>query len=362
MHKIVLFFILLSLSSSAATYNSQTAGDWNTSSSWDNGVPNSNPTTNNDVINVMHSITLNGNLEVRGGSTLNVLGCDTLFINGDVIFKNNSIVNVASCAVLVINGSVTNENNSNQIFIDGIIKITGNFTGGNKSILSGGGSMQLGGSLTLNGSGNNTAQVFGITASCPSDCNIGAIGALPVELVSFAAEKIEHGIQLSWTTASETNCNYYEILRSRDGYEFESIEIISGSGTTSDVSSYSFLDNNPIQGLSYYRLYQYDYDGAKHDLGIVSVMSAGTIEMRIYPNPVMQGTQLHLALSVDQSQTVQIKLHCMNGSVNSVSNAFDLYKGNNNITLPSYENIVPGIYFIEVIGDRIRQQLKFIVY
>jgi hypothetical protein len=362
MHKIILFFILVSFSATAETYNSVADGDWNTSSTWDDGIPASNPTQSNDVINIMHSITLNGDLEVQSGTILNILGCDTLIINGDVIFKNNSVVNVASCAALIINGNVNNRNNSDQITIDGLIQITGNFTGGNKSILDGTGNMELGGALTLQGSGGNTAQVFGITQSCISGCNLGQIGSLPVELINFTAANTEQGVQLVWSTASETNCYYYEIQRSRDGYTFETIKTIEGSGTTADVSYYSYSDAHPIPGVSYYRLNQYDYDGTKNDLGIVSVQHEPTVEMKVYPNPVSQGNSLFLALKVDQNQIIQTKLQAINGSTKAVSHTFKLYKGSNSITLPSYDNLAPGVYFIEVIGDNIRQKLKFVVY
>ena len=83
---------------------------------------------------------------------------------------------------------------------------------------------------------------------------------LPIELVNFEAKAELGFVALDWTTASETNCNEYAVLRSVDGELFEEIGVIAGSGTSTVEHQYSFIDDAPITGMTYYKLKQVDYD------------------------------------------------------------------------------------------------------
>ncbi|MEY4927602.1 MAG: hypothetical protein RI894_2038 [Bacteroidota bacterium] len=86
---------------------------------------------------------------------------------------------------------------------------------------------------------------------------------LPVEWLSFTlqANNAPTAVNLFWTTASERNCAYFEIARSRDGLSFETIGKITANGTTTNISNYKAIDNEPLTGLSYYRIKQIDQDG-----------------------------------------------------------------------------------------------------
>ena len=87
--------------------------------------------------------------------------------------------------------------------------------------------------------------------------------ALPVVLISFngeVIEEIETNVLLEWVVGSQINNDYFTIQRSTDLIEWKNIGEISGVGNTSTQLSYNFIDTNPIEGSSYYRLKQTDYD------------------------------------------------------------------------------------------------------
>ena len=84
---------------------------------------------------------------------------------------------------------------------------------------------------------------------------------LPVELVSFTSQCNESNVSLAWSTATETNNNYFTIERSDDGVAFRAIGTVQGGGNSSQMLSYSFVDNEPTAGTTYYRLKQTDYNG-----------------------------------------------------------------------------------------------------
>src|SRR5690554_3581050 len=94
---------------------------------------------------------------------------------------------------------------------------------------------------------------------------------LPIELITFDAVKKDRQVELLWKTATETNNDFFTIERSIDGKYWESIQTISGAGNSVKVLDYSWTDNSPYAGVSYYRLNQTDYDGSTKSFNIISV-------------------------------------------------------------------------------------------
>lgn len=76
---------------------------------------------------------------------------------------------------------------------------------------------------------------------------------LPIELLSFTGEAKDGYNILRWTTASETNNDYFTILKSTDGDNFEPIAIIKGAGNSIQNLNYSFIDKNLFAGINYYK-------------------------------------------------------------------------------------------------------------
>jgi hypothetical protein len=111
---------------------------------------------------------------------------------------------------------------------------------------------------------------------------------LPVELLSFDCELWnEDQVKLSWQTAVEINNDYFTIERSPDGNAWEEIEKIDGAGNSVERLAYATIDLNPLQGLSYYRLKQTDFDGtySYSEIRTVSVSKSVKRAIQIYPNP-----------------------------------------------------------------------------
>ncbi len=90
-----------------------------------------------------------------------------------------------------------------------------------------------------------------------------ASSPLPVEWLSFTLQtsNAPAAVKLFWQTASERNCRYFEVERSRDGANFERIGSVNANGNTTTISSYNAIDGKPLTGQAYYRIKQIDYDG-----------------------------------------------------------------------------------------------------
>jgi hypothetical protein len=89
--------------------------------------------------------------------------------------------------------------------------------------------------------------------------------------------------------ASEEINAGFEVQRSSNGEEWETIDFVEGNGTTLEVQNYTYTDEEPFADNNYYRLKQIDYDGEFEYTHLVSVKygkSDKAENLRIFPNPV----------------------------------------------------------------------------
>ncbi|RYY84773.1 MAG: LamG domain-containing protein [Chitinophagaceae bacterium] len=90
----------------------------------------------------------------------------------------------------------------------------------------------------------------------------GGNNALPVSLLSFEATALKTGeVRLLWQTASETNNDYFSVMRSKDAISWEQALRVAGAGNSTSLRSYEATDANPHAGVSFYRLRQTDFNG-----------------------------------------------------------------------------------------------------
>lgn len=100
------------------------------------------------------------------------------------------------------------------------------------------------------------------------DCSV----VLPISLIAFYGVYKEGIITLHWTTASEINNSHFELERSVDGLEWQTVANISGAGNSTQTLYYAYEDSKFHQDVvNYYRLKQVDYDGAFEYHDIISV-------------------------------------------------------------------------------------------
>ncbi|MCE7065319.1 C25 family cysteine peptidase [Dyadobacter sp. CY326] len=133
-------------------------------------------------------------------------------------------------------------------------------------------------------------------------------GALPVDLISFDA-KVNgvDNVEVTWKTASEKNNSHFVVERSYNARNFESIGRVEGKGDSNSEHAYSFIDSNPLDGTSYYRLTQVDLDeivggqtkpGISTASSIVSVTRNNTSTLSVSPNPTADFVDIDLKAPV----------------------------------------------------------------
>jgi len=94
---------------------------------------------------------------------------------------------------------------------------------------------------------------------------------LPIELLSFEAEKWEDRNIIKWQTASEYNSDYFDIQWSTDDINWISIGEMPAMGFSTSNVSYSLIHYKYEPTFNYYRLIQYDFDGQFEIFGPIVV-------------------------------------------------------------------------------------------
>ena len=195
-------------------------------------------------------------------------------------------------------------------------------------------------------------------------------GGTPVELTSFYANYIqnENTIELTWSTATETNNSGFGILRfaQNDNDEWSKIGFVPGHGTTTEKQHYSFTDNDVKPGKYQYKLKQIDYDGTFEYSQIVEIEIPFTIEFSLsqnYPNPFNPVTKIKYSIPQNlrrETGNVSLKIYDVLGReittlVNEEKPAGEYEVEFNGSNLPS------GIYFYQLNAGVFTETKKMIL-
>lgn len=164
-------------------------------------------------------------------------------------------------------------------------------------------------------------------AALDADC----IDPLPVELLSFDGIATKDGSLLEWVTASEIDNEYFSVQRSRNGVDFEEIGTVDGAGNSTEEIHYDFLDRNPFFGRNYYRLQQFDYDGAFEYSNIIVLEYEKKGSFTLFPNPTRSTINLVIN-SISERERVQINVFDVLGQLLLQKNV-ELLEDSNTIDL-----------------------------
>ena len=125
-----------------------------------------------------------------------------------------------------------------------------------------------------------------------------------VTLSSFVATYTSPSVQVQWLTEDETDNAFFSLERSANAQDYETIYEAPGNGNSQSQNIYSYTDNAPMSGVSYYRLKQTDIDGTVNYSAIQSVNNESPIDngYGISANPVTHD----MSLAAGTQSTTQV--------------------------------------------------------
>ena len=184
--------------------------------------------------------------------------------------------------------------------------------------------------------------------------------ALPIELLHFTALPVGKAVELSWSTATEINNDYFTIERSADGLLFEKMYAIQGAGNSNSILFYTETDAQPLKGLSYYRLKQTDFDGKYSYSQIVAVNFGEAFNIQIFPNP-SDGKQGNILITAKEGETINLEIANTLGQLLFTKSV--VMDAGSCFILPvaQLQELTKGSYFIKASSPTILLSKKLIV-
>lgn len=186
---------------------------------------------------------------------------------------------------------------------------------------------------------------------------------VPVELAAFSLSLVNNSVCLDWSTASEKNNFGFIIDRKKSNSAlWTNIGNISGKGTTTQTTNYSFTDIPAENGTYEYRLTQIDFNGTIKVIATQSIAFDGnsvTYElMQNYPNPFNPSTTITYAIS----QNTQVNLTIFDIVGNKITTLVDELQNAGSYSINfNGDNLVSGVYFYKLSTEKFTSIKKLIL-
>ena len=190
----------------------------------------------------------------------------------------------------------------------------------------------------------------GFTSFSPFSIS-SSTSVLPVNIISFSANKLDRAIQLNWQVASEKNIAGYELERSAEGNNFSKIVDIQ----VSTNNNYSFTDLQPLQGINFYRLKMIDADGKFTYSKVVAInMDSRNVRLQIFPNPARNILNIQVN---GFSENALLQIIDITGR--KVKEEKISLNGTTSVSV-DINNLSKGTYNLLLKGNSINEQKKFV--
>ncbi|MDX2306151.1 MAG: T9SS type A sorting domain-containing protein [Microscillaceae bacterium] len=181
----------------------------------------------------------------------------------------------------------------------------------------------------------------------------GDMTLLPIKLSSFEVELKSKNAQLSWTTLSEENTDYFEIQKSTNLKDIEVLTWVKAQGNSSQPLNYQATDEQPLPGISYYRLKSVDIDKKVTYSNWISLMNLEQIlNYQIYPNPSSDFINFEMADSQEKQRLMLLDRH---GKLIHEANFQGKY------TLQA-QNLPKGVYLVRISSQKGVIQSEIVLY
>lgn len=208
----------------------------------------------------------------------------------------------------------------------------------------------------------------------PNGCNtisyiaIQPPDPLPIQLLTFTGIQVKNSILLSWATATEINNSHFLIQQSKDAINWKILGRRDGHGNSAVVNTYDFTIDEPANGINYFRLVQFDFDGTKDFSDPIAVEFVKSLEKQnhfsISPNPAA-AMNLHISFDgMTEMNKFIIQIYTSSGVqvfIQEFALGMNELKGFTH-RLEIQNELVPGVYLIAYSTDRFFETERLVIF
>ena len=208
------------------------------------------------------------------------------------------------------------------------------------------------GTVTLNTTGiaPNQSFIVVVDGNAGDGCvwSFQTAGVLPLEMMNFAGYKERSANILNWTTANEVNNDHFMVEKSLDGTKYETLGKVSSTAKGNQKQSYSFSDERPNSGITYYRLKQIGTDGSETYSQVISITRKDEkfAIHNFFPSPAVQS----MTLEFESVATAPVEARIIDSYGRMLKNfrIESVRNGINYFQIDELSDLSQGMYFLQL--------------
>jgi hypothetical protein len=186
---------------------------------------------------------------------------------------------------------------------------------------------------------------------------VGTATPLPVTLLDFKATPFKDRVRLNWATGSEINSSHFIVERTVNIQDFSYIGRVESKGPSTNTLNYQTWDLNPVEGIQYYYLRQYDRDGRMETYGPVSAKFSNTFFDIVSASVTSNQDGLTVVFSYDSNLPYSYRIIDMAGRVIVAKDRNPAEPGMNVIDITT--SLAKGVYQVILQNDEKVVSKKF---
>ena len=181
---------------------------------------------------------------------------------------------------------------------------------------------------------------------------------LALDMGNFEAAHSGKDVQLSWSTNYEKENQHFAVMRAGSDLNFEEIGQVLSQGNSETPQFYTFMDREPLQGISYYQLKNVDINGQAtlSDIRSIETNPSGKT-ISVSPNP--NNGQFSLELAIQKTGNYSIQIVSSEGKVVYQTNL--LLESGNHVLPMNKVALLKGTYLVRATNEKTELQEKFVV-
>ena len=262
--------------------------------------------------------------------------------------------------VYFITGNYQNAGTTSLCANSCIHMTAGNIKNYSEGVINGEGSMITeNGNVTNDGTWSSTVKWCAAGSStnmpAPEDCagaNVSCnFAPLPTELVAYNVVNQDQSNMISWYTMSERNGDYYILERSTNLQNWTTLTRMDIEAENTFSMHYLYVDDQPLAGISYYRLTLISVDGKEVFSAVLGVNTTNMEEVTIFPNPTTDHITVRFSKPLEK---VRITVTDQSG------NTVQVFEGNNVEQETIHLPYPCGLYFVRIDSQEVTQVMKVI--